>query len=88
MFEDLLQDTRLALRNLRNAPGFSIAAVLTLALGIGANSAIFSVTEAALSRSAPVLEPERLAAIWTTCRAGNPRCSSSYPDYLDYRDRS
>ena len=88
MWDDFSQDIRLALRRLRTAPGYAAAAILTLALGIGANSAIFSIGSAALGRSAAVVEPERLAAVWTTCRAGNPRCSSSYPDYLDYRARS
>ena len=88
MFENFTQDTRLALRTLRQEPGYAVAAILTLALGIGANSAIFSVGSAALMSAAPVTDPESLAAIWTTCRAGRPRCSSSYPDYLDYRDRS
>lgn len=88
MWDDFPQDIRLALRTLRKSPGYAAAAILTLALGIGANSAIFSIGSAALGRSAPVVEPERLAAVWTTCRAGNPRCSSSYPDYLDYRARS
>ena len=88
MWDELKQDVRQALRTLRNAPGYTAAAVITLALGIGANSAIFSVGQAALLQTAPVYEPERLAAVWTTCRAGAPRCSSSYPDYLDYRERS
>ena len=88
MWDDLVQDIRLALRTLRNAPAYATAAVLTLSLGIGANSAIFSVGRATLLQSAPVSEPERLAAIWTTCRIGTAKCSSSYPDYLDYRDRS
>jgi len=88
MWDEQKQDVRQALRALRNAPGYAAAAVITLALGIGANSAIFSVGQAALLQTAPVNEPEQLAAVWTTCRAGNPRCSSSYPDYLDYRERS
>jgi len=88
MWDELTQDLRLALRSLRNAPGYTAAAVITLALGIGANSAIFSIGQAALLQTAPVSAPEQLAAVWTTCRAGTPRCSSSYPDYLDYRDRS
>jgi predicted permease len=88
MWDDLRQDVRLSLRALRQAPGYTAAAVLTLALGIGANSAIFSLGNAALMRAAPVRSPETLVAVWTTCRAGDARCSSSYPDYLDYRDRS
>jgi len=88
VWDDFVQDLRLTLRGMRQQPGVTAAVLLTLGLGIGANTAIFSVGEAALLRSAPVVAPERLAALWTTCRAGTPRCSSSYPDYLDYRDRS
>ncbi len=60
-------------------------AVLTLALGIGANAAMFALVEATLLRSPPVAEPDRLVMVYTTCRDGDPRCSSSYPDFLDYR---
>ncbi len=88
VLDNFMQDTRLALRALRKEPGYAIAAILTLALGIGANSAIFSVGSAALTTSPPVSDPERLVALWTTCRRGDPRCSSSYPDLLDYGDRS
>jgi predicted permease len=88
VWDDFVQDLRLTLRGMRQQPGVTAAVLVTLGLGIGANTAIFSVGEAALLRSAPVAVPEQLAAVWTTCRAGDPRCSSSYPDYLDYRDRS
>ncbi len=86
--DSLIQDLRYALRQLRRSPGFAAAAILTLALGIGANTAIFGVFDAAILESPPVVEPERLVAVYTTCRDGDPRCSSSYPDYVDYRDRS
>ncbi len=86
--EALLQDIRYAGRVLLKTPMFTAAAVVTLALGIGANTAIFSVVREVLLRRPPVTEPERLAAVYTTCRRGLPRCSSSLPDYEDYRDRS
>jgi putative ABC transport system permease protein len=63
--ESLWQDSRYALRGLRRAPGFAAVAVLTLALGIGANSAIFSVVNGLLLRSLPVTAPERLAMVST-----------------------
>ena len=88
LVQDLNADLRLVLRQLRRNPGFTTTAVLTLSLGIGANTAMFSIADQALLRRPPVLEPQRLAAVYTTCRRGFPKCSSSYPDYLDYRDRS
>ncbi len=88
MLESILQDLRYALRTLARNPGFTLVAMITLALGIGATTAIFSVADAALFQAPPVREPERLATIYTTCRRGDPRCSSSYPDYEDYRRRS
>lgn len=88
MWDETTRDVRQALRALRAAPGYAIAAILTLALGIGANSAIFSIGSAALLQSAPVRDPGALVAVWTTCRRGDARCSSSYPDYVDYRARS
>jgi len=85
---ELLADGRYTLRQLRRNPGFAAAVLVTLALGIGANTAVFSIADRALLRRPPVREPERLAAVYTSCRRGFPKCSSSYPDFLDYRDRS
>ncbi len=88
MMSSLMQDLRYAVRTLAAKPGFTLVALLTLALGIGANTAIFSLVHATLFRAPPVQDPDRLAAVFTTSRRGFPRASSSYPDYLDYRDRS
>ena len=63
--ESLVQDLRFGLRVLRKSPGFTAAAVLTLALGIGANTAIFGLVDSAFLRGLPVREPERLIHIWT-----------------------
>src|SRR5262245_37541106 len=85
----MLGDFRLAVRSLARSPAFAAAAVLTLALGIGANTAIFSVVNAVLLRPAPFHELERLVMVWETDRnSSTTREPASVPDYLDYRSRS
>jgi predicted permease len=82
--DTLLQDLRYALRTLGRAPGFTLAAVLTLALGIGATSAIFSVVHGVLLRPLPYAEPDRLVRIYGTYPEFG-RTSTSLPDFLDWR---
>jgi predicted permease len=81
----LLQDLRYTLRVLRKSPGFTIAAVLTLALAIGANAVVFSVMNALILRPLNVPRADSLYAIWRPDVNG---ATESYPDYLDLRDRN
>src|SRR5687768_5998632 len=85
----MIDEFRLAMRSLSRTPGFATAAVLTLALGIGANTAIFSVVNAVLLRPAPFRDLDRIVMVWETDRnSGTSREPASVPDYLDYQQRS
>ncbi len=82
----LWQDLRYGIRMLWKAPGFTVVAVLALALGIGANSAIFSAVNAFLMRPLPVENPARLVVPFESNREGREFNEISYPDYVEYRD--
>ena len=84
LIEDLWQDLRYGVRTLKRKPGFTLIAVVTLALGIGANTAIFSVVNGVLLKSLPFPEPERLVALSETDESGRV-IAVAYPDYLDWR---
>src|SRR6478672_9633644 len=84
----LIQDLRYGTRVLLKRPGFTLVAIITLALGIGANTAIFSLINAVLIRPLPFRDPERLVWTWGNIRNGGNRASVSPLDYLDYRNQN
>jgi putative ABC transport system permease protein len=84
--EALWQDVKYGARTLGKTPGFTVIAILTLALGIGANTAIFSVVEAVLLRTLPYAESERLAIIWEDASfAGFPRNTPAPANFVDWK---
>ena len=84
---ELVQDVRLAARRLGRTPGFTLLALVTLALGIGANTALFSVVHAVLLKPLPFAEPDRLYWVWSR-HTSTDRYPFSLPEFCDYRDRN
>ena len=83
------QDVRFGLRALRTRPGFAITTLVTLALGIGGNAAIYSVVYAVLLKPLPFKQPDRLVHLWEVYESKvDSRSEASYPDYLDWRARN
>src|SRR5512141_461020 len=86
MLNHLLQDLRYGLRMLLAKPGFTLAAVLTLALGIGANTAVFSVVDALLIKALPFADGDRLVNVYNTYPRNDLLIAgTAIPDYLDRR---
>src|SRR6185437_12210352 len=85
--ETLLQDLRYSIRLLAKRPAFTAVALITLAVGIGANTAIFSLVNAVLIRQLPFAHSEKLVWVWST-RIDRDKAFFSIPDFIDYRDRN
>jgi predicted permease len=83
----LVQDLRYGVRTLLKSPGFTLVAMLALALGVGANSAMFSIVNAVLLRPIPYSQPDRLLKMYSRTKNFN-RSSVSYPNFLDWQRRS
>ena len=89
LLDDLGRDLAFAWRQLRRTPAFTVVAVLTLALGIGANTAIFSIVDGVMLRPAPFDDIDRLMVVWETDRAsGTTREPASIPDFADFQRQS
>ena len=85
----VLRDLRFAIRSLLRVPGFTVIAIGTIAIGIGANTAIFSVVQAVLLRPLPYESPDRLVVIWANLTSRNqPKFPMSPPDLRDFREQA
>src|SRR5262249_30209147 len=90
LLESVFSDVRFAVRWLRKSPGFTLVAVASLAIGIGFNSALFTIVDALLFKPLPVVRPDRLVDVYTSASSsrGARFSTSSYPDYLDIRTQN
>jgi putative ABC transport system permease protein len=86
---NVLQDLRYASRAIRKSPGFTAISALTLALGVGATTAIFSIVNAVMLRPLPFPEPDRLVRVWeSNVERGRPTFAVSHPNFLDWRSQA
>src|SRR5712691_11617673 len=85
--ETLLKDLRFGIRMMARSPGFTLVALITIALGIGANTAIFSVVNTVLLRPLPYADPDRLVVLWEK-QGRIDQASPSLPDFVDWRQRN
>ena len=88
LLEDSVRDLRHGVRVLRRAPGFTAAALITLALGIGATSAIFSIVRTVMLEPLPYDRPDRLVSVWETNRGGTTRNGINLANFIAWRERS
>ena len=85
--DKLLQDLRYGVRTLVERPGFTAVAALTIAIGVGGTTAMFSVVDALLLRPLPYPEPDRLVMVWTRT-SGGPASAAAWPEIVDWREQS
>ena len=88
LMESLIKDIQYGFRNLLKRPSYTAIALITLAFGIGANTAIFSLVSTVLLRPLPVPHPEQLVEVYGTFHQGADYTIQSYLNYKDYRDRN
>ena len=88
MFESVLADIRYSLKWLARSPAFTAVAVTSLAIGIGFNTALFSIVDALLLRPLPIERPDRLVDVYTRGGDGDTYATTSYPDFLDFQSRN
>jgi predicted permease len=84
----MLSDVRYAVKWLARSPGFAAVAILSLGIGIGFNTALFSIVDALLFRPLPIADPSRIVDVYTRGGDGDKYATSSYPDYLDFNSRN